>query len=30
MTRVGKRADDAAPQRIVIICNKNPSHIILC
>ena len=24
--RVGQRADDAAPQRIVIICHQNPAH----
>ena len=26
---VRQRADNAAPQRIVIVCNKNPSHNIL-
>ena len=24
--RVGQRADDAAPQRIVIVCHQNPAH----
>jgi hypothetical protein len=26
---VRQRADDTAPQRIVVVCNKNPSHVIL-
>ena len=27
VVRVRQRADDAAPQRIVIVCNQNPSHV---
>ena len=25
--RVGQRADDAAPQRVVIVCYQNPAHL---
>ena len=27
VVRVRKRPDDPAPQRIVIVCNQNPTHV---